>query len=139
MTGRGEGGRGRKVDAVQTRNGNTRYVLRDEDGNEYTTFKEPIARQALEAEGGRARIQYHEQQRGEFTNVYLDAVEPLGDARDDGGRVAHADEVAWNTAVEAAPLLVGDERGVDADELFAKLKPFKDLVADDIERGGEEA
>jgi len=128
-----------KVDAVQTRNGNTRYVLRDEDGNEYTTFKEPIARQALEAEGGRARIQYHEQQRGEFTNVYLDAVEPLGDARDDGGRVAHADEVAWNTAVEAAPLLVGDERGVDADELFDKLKPFKDLVADDIERGGEEA
>jgi len=128
-----------KVDAVQTRNGNTRYVLRDEDGNEYTTFKEPIARQALEAEGGRARIQYHEQQRGEFTNVYLDAVEPLGDARDDDRRVAHADEVAWNTAVEAAPLLVGDERGVDADELFDKLKPFKDLVADDIERGGEEA
>jgi len=125
-----------KVDAVRTRNGNTRYVLRDEAGNEYTTFKEAIAREALAAEGGRARIEYHEQQRGEFTNVYLDAVTPLED--DGGGDVAHADEVAWSTAVEAAPLLVGEERGVDANELYEKLKPFKDLVADDIERGGEE-
>jgi hypothetical protein len=125
-----------KVDAVRTRNGNTRFVLRDEAGNEYTTFKEAIAREALAAEGGRARIEYHEQQRGEFTNVYLDAVTPLED--DAGGDVAHADEVAWSTAVEAAPLLVGEERGVDASELYEKLKPFKDLVADDIERGGEE-
>jgi hypothetical protein len=127
-----------KVDAFQTRNGNTRYVLRDQDGNEYTTFKEAIARQALEAEGGRARIEYHEQQRGEFTNVYLDAVKPLeGDVGSD--RVTHADEVAWGTAVEAAPLLVGEERGVGAEELFDRLKPFKDLVADDIERGGDDA
>ena len=130
-----------KVDAYKTRNGNTRYVLRDEDGNEYTTFKESIARDALVAEGGRARIAYHEQQRGEFTNVYLDAVAPLEDADsedDDRGDVAHSDEVAWNTAVEAAPLLVGDERGVEAEELYERLKPFKDLVADDIERGREE-
>ncbi len=124
-----------KVDAFRTRSGNTRYVLRDEDGSEYTTFKEAIARDALAAEGGRARIEYHEQQRGEFTNVYLDAVIPLED--DERAGVAHADEVAWGTAVEAAPLLVGDERGVDARELYEKLKPFKDLVADDIERGGE--
>ena len=124
-----------KVDAVQTRNGNTRYVLRDEDGNEYTTFKEAIARSAVEAEGGRARIAYHEQQRGQFTNVYLDAVTPLeGEVGSDTG-VARADEVAWGTAVEAAPLLVHEDRNVDAKELFEKLKPFKDLVADDIERG----
>jgi hypothetical protein len=103
-----------------------------------TTFKEAIARRALEAEGRRARIEYHEQQRDGFSNVYLDDVTPLGD----GGsreRVAHADEVAWSTAVEAAPLLAGEERGVDAEELFGKLKPFKDLVADDIERGGNDA
>jgi hypothetical protein len=121
-----------KVDAVQTRNGNTRYVLRDENGNEYTTFKEAIARQAVAAEGARARIEYHEQERNGFTNVYLDAVAPL---EDDEDSVSHADEVAWSTAVEAAPLLVGDEQ-VDADELFDRLKPFKDRVADDIERGG---
>ncbi len=28
-------------------------------------------------EGRRARIEFHEQQRGDFTNVYPDAVEPL--------------------------------------------------------------
>jgi hypothetical protein len=126
-----------KVDALKTRNGNTRYVLRDENGDEYTTFKEAIARRALEAEGRRARIEYHEQQRDGFTNVYLDGVTPLDD---EGAEVvAHADEVAWGTAVEAAPLLVGDEHGVGAEELFDKLKPFKDLVADDIERGGDDA
>jgi len=123
-----------KVDAHKTRNGNTRYVLHDENGNEYTTFKENIARQALAAEGRRARIEYHEQQRDSFTNVYLDAVEVLDD---DTPEVSHADEVAWSTAVEAAPLLVGDDR-VDAEELYDRLKPFKDLVADDIERGGED-
>ena len=32
-----------------------------------------------------------------------------------------------------APLLAGDQGAVDAEELYAKLKPFKDLVADDIE------
>ena len=128
-----------KVEAYRTRNGNTRYVLRDENGDEYTTFKEAIARDALAAEGGRARIAYHEQERGEFTNVYLDAVTPLEEEdTDDRGDVAHSDEVAWNTAVEAAPLLVGDERGVEAEELYERLKPFKDLVADDIERGREE-
>jgi hypothetical protein len=119
-----------KVDAHTTRNGNTRYVLRDENGNEYTTFKEPIARQAVAAEGRRARITFHEQQRDGFTNVYLDGVEPLEDEEEG---VSHADEVAWSTAVEAAPLLAGDQGAVDAEELYAKLKPFKDLVADDIE------
>jgi hypothetical protein len=124
-----------KVEAYTTRNGNTRYVLRDEDGNEYTTFKEPIARQAVAAEGGRARISFHEQQRDGFTNVYLDGVEPL---EDEETGVSHADEVAWSTAVEAAPLIAGDEGPVDAEELFDKLKPFKDLVAEDIEGSGGE-
>ena len=124
-----------KVDAHTTRNGNTRYVLRDEDGNEYSTFKEPIARQAVAAEGGRARITFHEQQRDGFTNVYLDGVEALAEEREG---VAHADEVAWATAVEAAPLIAGEEGAVDAEELFDKLKPFKDLVAEDIEGSGGE-
>jgi hypothetical protein len=124
-----------KVDALETRSGNTRYVLHDAEGNEYTTFKEPIAREAAAAEGHRARIRYHEQERNGFTNVYLDAVEPLDEP--DESPVSHADEVAWNTAVEAAPLLVEEDRGVDAEELFERLKPFKDLVADDIEHRGE--
>src|ERR687884_1582898 len=91
-----------EVKAFQTKSGNVRYVLRDADGNEYTTFREEIARSALAAEGKRARIEFHEQQRGGFTNVYLDKVEPADEEPAEGG--AHeADEVAWKTAVDAAP------------------------------------
>jgi hypothetical protein len=123
-----------EVKAFQTKSGNVRYVLRDADGNEYTTFREEIARAAVAAEGKRARIEFHEQQRGEFTNVYLDKVAPLPE--EDDGAASSADEVAWKTAMDAAPyLLPGDavEREIPADELFEKLQPFKERVADDIE------
>jgi hypothetical protein len=123
-----------EVKAFKTKSGNVRYVLRDAEGNEYTTFREEIARDALAAERKRARIEFHEQQRGEFTNVYLDKVEPLPDEE---GTAPQADEVAWKTAIEAAPyLLPGDavEREIPSDELFAKLQPFKERVAKDIEQ-----
>jgi hypothetical protein len=131
-----------EVKAFKTRSGNTRFVLRDGDGNEYTTFREGIARQALAAEGGRARIECHEEQRNGFTNVYLDKVEPLEDdepgAEVDGDR--EAEEVAWRTAVEAAPWLLGDnpKRSVSPERFFEKLKPFKELVAEDIRDGDDE-
>ncbi len=123
-----------KVEAFKTKSGNVRYVLRDSEGNEYTTFREAIARAALEAEGGRARIEFHEQQRDGFRNVYLDRVDPLEDAG--RGDRHETDEVAWKTAVEAAPLLVEGDEPVDADELYARLKPFKDKVAEDIREDG---
>ena len=66
-----------EVKAFKTNSGNTRFVLVDDAGNEYTTFREGIARKAVEAEGRRARIKFHEQERNGFTNVYLDAVELL--------------------------------------------------------------
>jgi len=123
-----------EVKAFKTQSGNTRFVLRADDGSEYTTFKEPIARQAIAAEGKRARIEYHEQERNGFTNVYLDKVEAL---EEDGGGDAdgeHAEEVAWKTAVDAAPWLLGEAPvgGIDADEAFEKLQPFKERVAEDI-------
>jgi hypothetical protein len=127
-----------EVKAFQTKSGNVRYVLRDAEGNEYTTFREEIARSALTAEGKRARIEFHEQRRGNFTNVYLDKVEPLAD---DDTATTSADEVAWKTAIDAAPyLLPGDavEREIPSDELFEKLQPFKELVAEDIEDSSEE-
>jgi hypothetical protein len=126
------------VNAYKTKSGNTRFVLRDEDGGEYTTFKEEIARQALGAEGKRARIEYHEQQRGEYTNVYLDKVEALEGEEVDG---EGAKETGWEAAVEAAPWLLGTSEpkdSVPAEELFEKLKPFQEKVADDIRRNGEE-
>jgi hypothetical protein len=122
-----------EVKAFKTQSGNTRFVLRDDEGREYTTFREQIARAAVAAEGRRARITFHEQQRGNFTNVYLDAVEPLGRASEDESSEA-VEEVAWKTAVDAAPWLLGGEpeEAVPPEELFERLQPFKERVADDI-------
>ncbi len=126
-----------EVKAFKTKSGNTRYVLRDSDGNEYTTFREEIARQALVAEGGRARIAYHEQDRNGYTNVYLDKVESLEVDDGAGDDDRDAEEVAWRTAVDAAPWLLGDKpkESVPPKTFFEKLKPFKELVADDIKDG----
>lgn len=127
------------VKALKTKSGNTRFVLVDDDGDEYTTFRESIARSALEAEGRRARIEFHEQERNGFTNVYLDKVEALPDAEAPGEDAGDPiDEAAWRTAVEAAPYLLGSKRKVAAEELFEDLKPFKELVAEDIRDGGDD-
>ena len=119
-----------EVKAFKTQSGNTRFVLRADDGTEYTTFKEAIARAAVAAEGKRARIAFHEQERNGFTNVYLDKVEVLDEPVGD----PNIEEVAWKTAVDAAPWLLGDaaKGGIDADEAFDKLQPFKERVAEDI-------
>ena len=129
-----------EVKALKTQSGNTRYVLRDDEGGEYSTFKEPIAREALAAEGRRARIEFHAQERNGFTNVYLDAVEPLPEDAE-ATSASDADEVAWKTAMDAAPYLLDGaavDREVAPDELFQKLQPFKELVADDLRDGGDE-
>lgn len=120
------------VRSFDTRGGNTRFVARDSDGNEYTTFREAIGERAKELKGSRVRITYHESQRGQYTNVYLDALEPVAEAGSGGD--TDAQEAAWRTAVEAAPWLVGkpgDE--VAPDELYDRLKPFEERVAADIE------
>jgi hypothetical protein len=121
-----------EVKGFKTQSGNTRFVLRDGEGREYTTFREQIARDALAAEGRRARISFHEQQRGGFTNVYLDRVQVL-EAPDEAPSEA-VEEVAWKTAVDAAPWLLGGEpeEAVPPEELFERLQPFKERVADDI-------
>lgn len=122
-----------RVMTFETRTGTTRFVLRDSDGNEYTTFRESIGADAKRLEGKRARIEYHEAKRGEYTNVYLDKVEPA--PADASGDDTEPDEAAWRTAVEAAPWLVGESEPheeVPPDELYEKLKPFKERVAEDI-------
>jgi hypothetical protein len=113
-----------------------RYSVRDSDGKEYTTFREAIGSRAVECEGRRARIEYHETQRGRYTNVYLDKVEPLSReaAGGEGVETEPATE-AWRTAVEAAPWLVGESdphAKTSPEELYETLKPFKDKVAEDI-------
>ena len=131
------------VERSETRNGNTRFVVRDADGREYTTFRPSIGEQAERAQGKRATLEYHEQERNGFQNVYLDAVKPAAEpepapaAQND----SDPDEVAWNTAVEAAPWLLGSSEPEEAlvpDELYEKLEPFKQRVAEDIRDGGED-
>jgi hypothetical protein len=100
----------REVRALKTHAGNTRFVLVDDDGNEYTTFKERIAAKLPGLEARRARIEFHEQERDGFTNVYLDDVTALDEGSDQRGEAASpADEVAWKTAVDAAPYLLDAE------------------------------
>ena len=133
-----------KVMTFETRTGNTRYVLQDGDGNEYTTFREGIGDEAKRLEGSRVRIEYHENQRGQYTNVYLDKVEPAPDepTGEGGGGRTDPDEAAWRTAVEAAQWLVGESEPreeVPPEELYEKLKPFKERVAEDIKGEDEDA
>jgi hypothetical protein len=126
------------VKALKTRSGNTRFVLVDDAGNEYSTFKEAVAAKLPGLEGRRARIKFHQQERDGFTNVYLDAVEPLEADTEAGGGASEADEIGWKTAIEAAPYLLSSEaveQEVPPEELFEKLQPFKELVAEDIEDG----
>jgi hypothetical protein len=129
------------VDDVQqtnTRSGNTRYVLRDADGREYTTFRPGIGQDAEKFRGRRAHIEFHEEDRNGFHNVYLDSIGPAPDEPQQAGEGTDPDEAAWSAAVEAAPWLVGSpepEQPVDPDKLFDRLEPFKRRVAEDIREG----
>jgi hypothetical protein len=128
------------VEKSETRNGNTRWVLRDADGREYTTFRPRIGEEAERFRGKRAHIEFHEEDRGGFRNVYLDAIRPAPETPQQGGD-SDPDEVAWNTAVEAAPWLLGTsepKKALEPDELYDKLEPFKQRVSDDIRRQGRE-
>jgi hypothetical protein len=129
------------VKTFETRGGNARYVIRDADGNEYTTFRERIGARAGDLEGQRVRIEYHEGQRGQYTNVYLDKVEPLpADLASEQGSDTDPEEAAWRTAVDAAPWLVGESdphAKTPPEELYETLKPFKDKVAEDIKQSDD--
>src|SRR5688500_9767571 len=132
-----------KVDAVQTRGGNTRFVVRDDQGREYTTFRPSIGGEAQKLEGRRVRLEYHEDERNGFKNVWLDKVSAVAEPEpsEKEGSSTDPDEAAWGTAIEAAPWVLGTnepDREVPPEELFEKLEPFKRLVAEDIRQGGEE-
>jgi hypothetical protein len=130
-----------KVEQSQTRGGNTRYTVRDAEGREFTTFRPAIGEEAARFEGRRARIEFHEEERNGFHNVYLDAITEASEPPSEGPRGTDPDEVAWSTAVEAAPWVLGTsepDREVAPEELYEKLEPFKRLVAEDIKQGGRE-
>jgi hypothetical protein len=127
------------VEQVETRSGKTRYVLRDDQGREYTTFRPKIGQDAARFEGRRARIEFHEEERNGFHNVYLDAISDASTTAPEAAGT-DPDEVGWSTAVEAAPWMLGSrepEDEVPPEELYEKLEPFKRLVAEDIRGRGD--
>ena len=126
------------VSAVRSRQGNVRYVSRDTDGNEYTTFRSDIGQRAQQLQGSRVRIEYHEERRGQYTNVYLDEIE-RAERAETSAPDTDAQEAAWQTAVAAAPWLVGESGStVSPEKLYDTLKPFEERVADDIEKHQDE-
>ena len=129
----------REVEEVASRSGTTRFVLRDDEGNEYTTFRPQIGREAMRFKDKPALITFHEEERRGFRNVYLDSVTAASQRQtpDPADEHQHPDESAWETAFEAAPWIVGTrepQTPVPAEELYERLHPFKELVADDIRR-----
>src|SRR5919206_2514696 len=92
------------VKTNETRNGNTRWTVTDDSGTEYTTFRPPIGQAAEQAQGSRARISFHEEERNGFRNVYLDKVEPREQSPQPAAAATDSDpdEAAWRTAVDAA-------------------------------------
>ncbi len=132
----------RSVEEVETRSGKIRYVVRDADGKEYTTFRPAIGREAAKFEGRQAHISFHEEERNGFQNVYLDAIAKAAEPPQSESGNTDPDEVAWNTAVEAAPWMLGNrepQEEIPPEELYEKLEPFKRLVAEDIREGTQAA
>jgi hypothetical protein len=131
------------VEEVETRSGKIRYVVRDDEGREYTTFRPAIGREAGKFAGKRAHITFHEEERNGFQNVYLDAISPAAEAESPpASESTDPDEVAWNTAVEAAPWMLGSsepKEEIAPEALYEKLEPFKRLVAEDIREGTDDA
>jgi hypothetical protein len=130
------------VKTNETRNGNTRWTVTDDSGTEYTTFRPPIGQAAEQAQGSRARISFHEEERNGFRNVYLDKVAPAPAPAAPPRGDSDPDEAAWRTAVDAAPYLLSDEEAageVSPEQAFEKLKPFKDLVSEDIRTSGQKS
>jgi hypothetical protein len=128
------------VRQIETRGGNTRYVVQDADGNEYTTFREAIGDKASALEGQRARIEYHTEKRGQYTNVYLDKIESAPERVPADHRDTDPEEAAWRTAVDAAPWLLGEadpQERTTPDKLYKTLRPFKEKVAEDIKQSDE--
>lgn len=108
-----------EVRSVRTQRGSVRWVLKDAEGNEYSTFREAIGERLADLEGKRARIEFHKESRGQYTNVYLDSADPVPEDETAPGNGAPSDtdpeEAAWQTAVAAAPWLVGEPKSAARD------------------------
>lgn len=97
-----------ELKTFETKSGSRYFVLVDDQGREYSTFEEQVAAKLPGLEGKRVRIIYHLEEREGFTNRHLDDIE-----------------------------LRTGEQELSPRDLFAKLQPFKTLVAEDLEKNGD--
>ena len=90
------------------------------------------------------RLEYHEDERNGFKNVWLDKVTGIAEPERAGGEGSSTDpdESAWNTAIEAAPWVLGtnepDRGGARPRSSSRSSSPSSAFVAEDIRHGGEE-
>ena len=110
---------------------------RHDGGGEYTDL--PPGHRANRPQGSRApsgtRTPFHEEDRNGFRSVHLDKVEPALAAALSRGSDSDPDEAAWRTAAWMPHRTCWSEQEAEGEippeKAFEKLKPFKDLVADD--------
>ena len=96
-----------KVDAVQTRGGNTRYVIRDDQGREYTTFR-PDHRDARQRNSrAGARTSSFTRTSATVSRTSISTGSPRAAESSAPLTATDPDESAWSTAVEAAPWVLG--------------------------------
>ena len=122
-----------EVNAFMTQSGNRRFVLRDEKGaSTRRSMRRSRARRSPPRGAARASTSTSSSAAGSRTST-LDRVQPLDERAGEASSEA-VEEVAWKTAVDAAPWLLGGEpeERVPPEELFELLQPLKERVADDI-------
>jgi hypothetical protein len=133
----------REVKALTTRSGNTRFVLVDEGGNEYSTFKERSrATRSRPSASGLASSTTRTSGTASGTSISTvssrstPATATTAAASTTGARSRRS----RGGPIDAAPYLVGErEAELPPEELFDRLQPFNELVADDIRDGDEAA
>src|SRR3712207_7374549 len=102
----------KSVETIETRSGKTRWVLRDADGDEYTTFRPKIGQTAAAFEGRRAKTEFHEGERNRFQNVFLARIEAADQEAPDGAGsdTARVEEGARKAATDPAPWVLGTDQ-----------------------------
>lgn len=115
----------------------TMWTVRDGNGTEYTTFIAGRGNAALQYEGRSARIEWTEKQNGQYTNRYLEKIEPAQEQ----DVVQQAEPVdwdnkerrnfrsrAWAQAISAFP----SKEGETPRDYFIRVKPMAQAIFQDV-------
>lgn len=101
-----------------TNNGKTIYDIAFSDGNTYTTFDGKVAGKAQALQGQQVSARVKVQQKGQYTNLYLNDVAPVGQLPPQQQPVAAGSPVAQ---IPLAPATSPPSRGGMSPEREAKI------------------